>query len=265
MERLIPPGARPSGSTESSGHPSVHPCGNVRLTSPSQTPPFDWFHEPAAAGGQVAQVGRVTAAPSALDASRLLVNPTAVRLGFGLTALAGLGLAWLPIALRARLPSRRNRWVAVDSAAYLVGVAAASLVDLLSIIDPDETGLGEAVGPPALILVSAGLLTMRRAAASSRVQRARLRRLLLLAGTWLLLQLPVNLAAFIAPAGVPSFVPSRRRDRCRHHRRHRRRPVPSWPMTRNRLTSRRRPEVGITSSPAPGEATAGRAESFPRR
>ena len=57
-----------------------------------------------------------------------------------------------------------------------------------------------------IVLMSVGLLTMRRATAGGLVPETRLRRLLLLAGTWFLLQLPVHLAAFIAPTGKPSFV-----------------------------------------------------------
>jgi hypothetical protein len=54
------------------------------------------------------------------------------------------------------------------------------------------------------VLVSIGLLVMRRSSASAPALA--LRRLLLLAGLWLFIQLPVNVALVIVPTGEPSFI-----------------------------------------------------------
>jgi hypothetical protein len=158
----------------------------------------------AAAGGLT-----LVAGAAVLDAARLFGgadHAAASRLGFGLTAMAGLGLVLFPRALRARLTRRPTRWFRVGEIACVVGLATASLVDLPSIVDPEDTRLAEALGAPALVLASVGLLVMRRSTADCVAGRPAVRRWLLLAGLWFFIQLPANLALFIVPTGEPSFL-----------------------------------------------------------
>jgi hypothetical protein len=164
----------------------------------------------AAAAVAVAAGGLTLVAGAAvLDAARLFggaQHAAVSRIGFGLTALAGLGLVLLPRAVRARLTRRPTRWFRVGEIACVVGLATASLVDLPSILDPDDTDLAGALGAPAIILASVGLLVMRRATADCLAGHPAVRRWLLLAGLWFFIQLPVNLALFIVPSGEPSFL-----------------------------------------------------------
>jgi hypothetical protein len=138
----------------------------------------------------------------ALDAGRLLDHDGLARAGFALTAVSALGLVLLPAALGPRIARRSARWFRVGAILYVAGVITASLIDVPSILDPENTSLGETLGLPALVLVSIGLLVMRRSSAPAPA----LRRLLLLAGLWLFIQLPVNVALVVVPTGEPSFI-----------------------------------------------------------
>jgi hypothetical protein len=90
----------------------------------------------------------------------------------------------------------------------VAGVVTAALIDVPSILDPGDTSLGRILGLPALVMVSAGLLFMRRTARFEPAASvsAVLRRLLLAAGLWFFVQLPINVALVIRPTGEPSFL-----------------------------------------------------------
>jgi hypothetical protein len=172
--------------------------------------------------------GCLVAGVLALDAGRPIDDDLVRRVGFALTAVSAVGLVFLPAGLRRFSAAgwtgwaiRVGWWFRAGTLSCIAGGVTASLVDIPSILDPDDAALGQALGLPALVLVSLGLLLMRRAGRSPAASPSpspgavaqeslrslrRLRRLLLFAGLSLFVQMPVNVALFVIPTGEPSFL-----------------------------------------------------------
>jgi hypothetical protein len=115
--------------------------------------------------------------------------PALEQVGNAAMVLAGAGLAYLPGALGLRAGA--GRWL------YWAGTALASLVDVPAVLDPGDLRAGRALGFPAMILLSAGLVLMWR-----RTREP----FLLAAAAWFVVQLGPNVAFFIVPEGRPSFL-----------------------------------------------------------
>lgn len=115
-------------------------------------------------------------------------QPLLERLGNVVMIVAAAGLAWLPAALGTT--SRPGR------ICYLAGLALATLVDIPAVFDPTDLRAGRALGFPAMLLLSAGLVLLWRHARHSS---------LLVAAAWFFVQLGPNVALFIVPNERPSF------------------------------------------------------------
>lgn len=79
-------------------------------------------------------------------------RPVLAQVGFAMIVLSGAGLAFLPFAL--------GPTPAVGRILYWIGVAIVSLVDVPSVLDPDDLRLGNVLGPPGILALSAGLVIM---------------------------------------------------------------------------------------------------------
>jgi hypothetical protein len=115
--------------------------------------------------------------------------PQLERVGNAAMVLAGIGLAFLPLALARS--TRTGRLL------YWTGLALASLIDVPAVVDPSDLGAGKLLGVPAMLLLSAGFLLLWRA---QRIPA------LLVGALWFAVQFGPNLALFILPTGRPSFV-----------------------------------------------------------
>jgi hypothetical protein len=134
--------------------------------------------------------GAVTLAAGAalVDLGFRAGQPTLERAGNAAMILAGIGLAFLPRALGATPATGRRL--------YWAGLALASLVDVPALFDPTDLRAGRALGFPAMLLMSAGLLLLWRRHREPA---------LLVAALWFFVQLVPNVLVFIIPDGRPSF------------------------------------------------------------
>ena len=130
----------------------------------------------------------LTAGAVLVDLGFWVDQPLLERVGNVAMILAGLGLAFLPAAL-----GRTSRGGRI---CYWAGLALASLVDVPAVLDPSDLRAGRALGFPAMLLLSIGLVLMWRSARH---------RSLLVAASWFFVQLGPNVALFIIPNERPSF------------------------------------------------------------
>lgn len=152
-------------------------------------------------GGAVLIIGAAL-----LDAGRLTGQPLLGSLGNLLSALAGLGLAYLPLGLRATGVLPGSLLFRIGTVCWGVGTAIVSLVDLPAVVDPSNTVAGTAFGPAGLVLLSLGFLFWFGAIQRGQSLRGWRKWLFLLAGVWFFLSFPtIQLPLFVIPGGSPLF------------------------------------------------------------
>jgi hypothetical protein len=137
----------------------------------------------------IAGAATLVAGAAVVDLGYAAGQPALEQVGNALAALGGIGLAFLPRALG--VTSGAGRWV------FWAGLALASLVDLPAVLDPTDLRAGRALGFPAMILLSAGLVLLWRRAREP---------FLLVAAAWFFVQFVPNVAFFIVPNARPSFI-----------------------------------------------------------
>lgn len=160
------------------------------------------FAIPTMVGGAI-----LVAGATLVDLGAFAGLPVLGTLGNALSAVSGLGLLFLPIALLASRVGGRGKLPNAGAAFLAIGICLVSLVDVPAILDPTDLDAGGALGPVGLVLLSVGFLSWYLAVRRAGVLGGWRKYIFLLAGLWFFLTFPtVQLPLFVAPHGRPSFI-----------------------------------------------------------